>query len=179
MRSVLEYLRIDVSGDVADTPVRAVKALQQMTSGYTVDVHALLKCTFEVSTPTDVIAVNDISFASLCEHHLMPFTGQAQVAYAPSADSKVVGLSKIPRLVHAFAKRLQMQERMTQQIAEALFQAVAPLGVAVRVDAQHSCMACRGVEQRGATMRTVTVVGGPNDVVRRDLLSALQIDRYV
>ena len=175
VRSLLAYCGVDLNeDDMENTPNRFVKALREMTWGYTADIESLLSRTFAVDTTTDIVAVNNISFSSLCEHHLMPFTGQAQVAYVPRLDGSAIGLSKIPRLVHVYAKRLQMQERMTTQIAKSLFGAIDAEATAVRIDAEHSCMACRGVEQRGASMRTVVVVGDPERVSRIELLAALQ-----
>jgi GTP cyclohydrolase I len=137
-----------------DTPDRVVRALTEMTAGRHVDVPALLSRTFDEPT-TDLVAVYGMEFSSLCEHHLLPFTGHASIAYAPTGH-RVVGLSKLARLVDAYAHRLQVQERMTEQIAEALHTAdpLNPSGVMVAVTAQHSCMACRGV-RRLAHMETV------------------------
>lgn len=138
---------------LTDTPARVVRALTELTAGYTVDVGALLDTTFDVGGDHDeMVMVKAIPFSSLCEHHLLPFTGHATVAYVPR-DNVVVGLSKISRLVVAFAQRLQVQERMTTQIADALVEHLDPLGVAVLVEGTHACMSMRGI---GVTAPMVT-----------------------
>lgn len=136
-----------------DTPARVVRALTELTAGYTVDVSALLDTTFDVGGDHDeMVTVRRIPFASLCEHHLLPFTGHASVGYVPRGN-RVVGLSKIARLVHAYAQRLQVQERLTTQIAEALVMHLDPLGVAVMVEGTHACMSMRGI---GVTAPMIT-----------------------
>lgn len=141
---------------LADTPSRVVKAMREMTSGRDVDVAALLGRVFD-DTCDEMVVVRNIEFTSLCEHHLLPFTGTAAVAYIPT--DKVVGLSKLARLVDAFAQRLQVQERMTQEIAGAITEHLAPKGVGVIVAARHSCMGCRGVKKPSAEMVTSALSG--------------------
>jgi len=142
---------------LVDTPSRVVRALREMVAGYQMNPKTILSRQFEVHNADQMVCVRRIGFASLCEHHLLPFIGHASVAYLP--QSKVVGLSKIPRLVECFARRPQLQERMTRQIADAIEEHLAPRGVAVVVRAQHSCMACRGVRQVEADMVTSVMSG--------------------
>lgn len=139
------------------TPARVVKAWKELTSGYAVDTKALLGTVFE-EPAEDMVIVDGIEFASTCEHHLLPFHGRAAVAYVPQGG-KVVGLSKIPRLVQAFARRLQLQERLTRQVAEELEDVLKPKGVAVVMRAHHSCMGLRGVRCATANMITSHVTG--------------------
>lgn len=144
------------------TPRRFLKALREMTAGYREDPQAILSATFEVDNPSgQMIVLDAIQFASLCEHHLLPFSGTASVAYVPGADQSrpIVGVSKLARLVKCFARRLQVQERMTEQIADALYHGVGAAGVAVLVRAIHSCMSCRGVEQPQSVMVTSAARG--------------------
>lgn len=145
--------------DLMDTPNRAVKAFQEMTSGHKVDVATLLK-TFDGQQYSGLVVVGPIKFYSLCEHHLLPFYGSAWVGYLPNQKTgRIVGLSKVARLVEAFAKRLQVQERLTHQIAQALVDHLDAHGAGCLIEAQHLCMMARGVEQDSATMRTQTLLG--------------------
>ncbi len=156
IKKVLEYLGYDDGLDgLEDTPERVVKALAEMTDGYGLDPSAILSKVFEDSYD-EVVILRDISFTSLCGHHLLPFSGTVDVGYIPG---KVVGLSKLARLVECFARRLQIQERLTRQIAEAIQANLEPKGVAVVVRAQHSCVGCRGIKKPGATMVTSTMLG--------------------
>src|SRR5260370_8210795 len=127
-----------------DTPRRVEKALKFLTSGYTADVDAVLNNALFTVNYNEMVIVKDIDFYSLCEHHLLPFFGKCHIAYIPKG--RVIGLSKIPRLVEVFARRLQIQERMTNQVAETIRQKIDPLGVAVGIEATHLCMAMPGVE---------------------------------
>ena len=130
-----------------ETPRRMAKALRELTEGYaTEDLTRLLKA-FDAPADPGIVVVRGIAFASLCEHHVLPFTGTAAVAYIPR--SKVVGLSKIPRLVRAVTRRLQLQERIGQQVADALVAGLDPIGVMVIVKARHTCMGLRGIESPG------------------------------
>lgn len=147
---------IDTDG-LRDTPERVVRALRDMTSGGLIDVAALIATTFPEAS-RDMVVVEGIEFVSVCEHHLMPFAGVATVGYIP--NGRVIGLSKIPRIVDAFARRLQLQERMTRQVADALMTIdPEPDGVAVLARATHGCMAHRGTRQAHATMLTSAVRG--------------------
>ena len=146
---------------LASTPQRVVRAMQQMTAGYHQNPQEILSRQFAGDSYDDLVVVRGIRFSSLCEHHLLPFVGTCAVAYLP--HDKVVGLSKLPRLVECYAMRLQLQERMTRQIAEAVMTHLEPRGVGVCVQATHQCMACRGVRQPDADMLTTTVLGEMRD----------------
>lgn len=141
---------------LVDTPARVARAWAELTSGYDADISGILSTTFDVSCD-EMVVCRGIRFHSLCEHHLLPFYGEATVAYIP--DVRVVGLSKMARLVDAFARRLQVQERLTTQIAEAMHTYLQPRGVGVIVKAHHLCMGCRGVRQPGAEMVTSATLG--------------------
>ena len=163
--SVLNILH-DVGEDptrdgLRNTPDRVARAYDELLIGYTVDPVALLNnALFDVEYE-QMVMVKNIDFYSMCEHHLLPITGQAHVAYLP--DKKVVGLSKIPRIVDAFARRLQVQERMTDQIAELLNDLIQPRGVAVVVEATHMCVMIRGVKKANTVMRTSALIGAFQD----------------
>ena len=142
---------------LADTPSRVEKSLLFLTSGYRESIDDVLnEALFKVDYDVMVI-VRDIEVYSLCEHHLLPFFGRCHVGYLPR--SHVIGLSKIPRIVDVFARRLQVQERLTQQIAETIREAINPRGVAVIVEAQHLCMMMRGVQKRNSKMMTSAMLG--------------------
>jgi GTP cyclohydrolase I len=152
------------------TPARVARSYDELLVGYKVDPVALLNSAmFEVSY-SEMVVVSDIDFYSLCEHHMLPFFGKANVAYIP--DKKVVGLSKIPRIVEVFARRLQVQERMTRQIADLINELVEPQGVAVVIDGLHMCMAMRGAKKANARMRTSAVLGSfaTNEKTRAEFL---------
>ncbi|OFV96469.1 MAG: GTP cyclohydrolase I FolE [Acidobacteria bacterium RIFCSPLOWO2_02_FULL_60_20] len=140
-----------------DTPRRAAKALRYLTGGYQMRVDDILNGALYSVTYDEMVIVKDIELFSLCEHHLLPFFGKCHVAYVP--DKKVVGLSKIPRLVDMFARRLQIQERLTQQIAETLQERIGPQGVGVVVEARHLCMMMRGVEKQHSQTVTSAMLG--------------------
>ena len=139
-----------------ETPRRVVKALSELTSGYSQDIAGLLSKVFS-EVHDEMIVVGPIAFSSLCEHHMLPFTGHAMVGYVP--DRKVVGLSKIPRVVEAIAKRLQVQERLTDQVVAAIMEHLRPLGAGCTIVASHSCMCMRGVRASGAKMTTSSLQG--------------------
>lgn len=160
-----------------DTPIRVAKAYEELLSGYKIDPMALLNnALFEVEYH-EMVVVTDIDFFSLCEHHLLPIIGKAHVAYIP--DKKVVGLSKIPRIVEAYARRLQVQERMTQQIAQLIDELVQPQGVAVVVDASHMCVAMRGAKKANSRMRTSAVLGlfRRNELTRSEFMQHISPNR--
>ena len=139
------------------TPDRVDKALRFLTSGYRVDPHKIVNgALFEVKYD-EMVVVKDIEFFSLCEHHLLPFFGKIHVAYLPR--TKVIGLSKIPRIVDAFARRLQIQERLTQQVAQTIQETIDPLGVGVICEARHFCMMMRGVEKQHSGAMTSAMLG--------------------
>ena len=139
------------------TPARYEKAMRFLTSGYQTNLREIVNsAVFEVKCD-EMVIVKDIEFFSMCEHHLLPFFGKAHVAYLPK--DKVIGLSKIPRIVNMFARRLQLQERLTQQVAEAVASAISPRGVGVLVEARHFCMMMRGVEKQHSGTITSTMIG--------------------
>ena len=139
------------------TPARVARALQFLTSGYRQDVARLINDAIFEEPNQEMILVRDIEVYSLCEHHLLPFFGKAHVAYIP--DGRIIGLSKIPRIVDAFARRLQVQERLTEQIAAALDDALKPKGVGVIIEARHLCMMMRGVEKQNSSATTSAMFG--------------------
>jgi len=143
------------------TPLRVAKAYKELTSGYNMDVKTILNDAMFTVEYSEMVVVTNIEFHSLCEHHMLPFYGQAHVAYIP--DTKVVGLSKIPRIVDMFARRLQVQEKMTQQIAETIQDALNPKGVGVVISGHHMCMSMRGVGKKAARMSTSTLLGAFRD----------------
>ena len=139
------------------TPSRVEKSFQFLTKGYDENPKAIINDAIFHEDIQDMIIVKDISLYSLCEHHLLPFFGKAHVAYIP--NGKIIGLSKIARLVEIFARRLQVQERLTNQIAEVLFETLTPKGVAVSLEASHMCMQMRGVQKQGSSMVTTSMKG--------------------
>ncbi len=154
-----------------DTPKRVVKAWREMTEGYKQDPKEILSKVFKQESSDSMIVVRGVPFVSMCEHHCLPFTGHATVAYIPSPGAGVVGLSKLARLVHCFARRLQVQERMTKQIVEALRDHLRPIGAGCVIEAQHSCMALRGV-RANASMVTSELFGVFREAeVRQEFLS--------
>jgi GTP cyclohydrolase I len=139
------------------TPARVAKALEYLTSGYRADIPKIVNEALYSVKYDEMVIVKDIEFFSLCEHHLLPFFGKAHVAYLPS--QKVIGLSKVARLVNMFARRLQIQERMTSQIADAIKDKIAPQGVGVIIEARHLCMQMRGVEKQHGQAVTSAMLG--------------------
>ena len=147
---VLELLGEDPEREgLLKTPSRVAKALQFLTEGYHQDPKEILNQALFTSSNDEMVLVRDIEFYSMCEHHMLPIIGRAHVAYIP--DGKVVGLSKIPRIVNVYARRLQIQEQMTEQIADAILETIKPKGVAVVVHARHMCMEMRGVQKINST----------------------------
>ena len=142
---------------LVDTPDRVERSLQYFTSGYHQDVDEVLNGALFPIDYNEMVIVRDIDFFSLCEHHLLPFFGKCHVAYLP--NQKVIGLSKLPRLVEVFSRRLQVQERLTHQIAETIQERIDPLGVAVVMEGQHLCMMMRGVEKQNALAMTSSMLG--------------------
>ncbi len=157
-----------------DTPARVVRAFEEWFSGYDTDPQEMLQRTFEeVEGYDEMVVLRDIRFESYCEHHMAPIIGRAHVAYLPK--NRVVGISKMARLVEAYAKRLQIQEKMTAQIANALDEVLQPRGVAVVIEAQHQCMTTRGVHKPGVAMVTSRMLGAfRSDIeTRREFLSLI------
>ena len=157
--TLLRWIGDDVEREgLIDTPSRVAKAYREMFSGYDEDPREALGRTFEeVGGYDDMVLVKDITFHSHCEHHMVPIIGKAHVAYLP--DGRVLGLSKIARTVDIFARRLQTQENMTAQIAHAIDEVLAPRGVAVMIEAEHMCMAMRGIRKQGSTTTTTCFTG--------------------
>jgi len=154
-KKFFQSLGLKDSPDIEKTPLRFLKALRELTEGYLQDPKAPLKVTFEAASD-DLVIIRNIPFSSLCEHHLMPFWGSVDIGYIP--NGKVAGLSKFPRTVQVLAHRLQIQERLTQQIRDTINEVLDPLGVIVVVKATHSCMRCRGIRSTGE-MVTSSVIG--------------------
>ncbi len=157
-----------------ETPSRVVRAYEEWFQGYHDDPHELLQKTFEETEGYDeMVVLKDIAFSSHCEHHMAPIIGQAHVAYLPT--NKVVGISKLARLVEVYARRLQIQEKMTSEIANALQQILQPKGVAVVIEASHECITTRGVNKPGVTMVTSRMLGAFRDdaSTRREFLAVI------
>ena len=169
MEALIRQLLVDLGEDpdregLVKTPHRVAKAYEFLTSGYRADIGQVLNNALFTVDYSEMVIVKDIDFYSLCEHHLLPFFGKCHVAYIPS--NKVIGLSKIPRLVDVFARRLQVQERLTNQIADTIRDTINPLGVAVVVEATHLCMSMRGVEKQNSYAVTSAMLGGFRDNAR-------------
>lgn len=174
VRSLLAICGADPDDpSVRDTPKRVLKAMREMTAGRHDDPAAILSTTFDRHAYDQMVVLRGVEFVSLCEHHMLPFTGSAVVAYVPG--DRVVGLSKLARLVDCYARRLQIQERMTQQIADALTEHLKPRGAGVVLAASHSCMCSRGVRKSGAEMVTSCLTGVLREKpeARAELLSFL------
>ena len=164
IRQLLAELGEDPSREgLLETPRRVNDSLRFLTSGYTTDIDELINDALFTVPYNEMVIVRDIDMYSMCEHHMLPFFGKCHVAYIP--DGKVIGLSKVPRIVDAFARRLQVQERLTSQIAETIEDKIRPLGVAVVIEATHLCMAMRGVEKQNS----VTVTSAMRGVFHRDV----------
>lgn len=163
VRVLLRWMGEDINREgLLDTPRRVAKAYKEMFGGYDMDPEATLGRTFEeVGGYDDMVLVRDIPFHSHCEHHMVPIIGKAHVAYLP--DGCVLGLSKVARTVEIFAKRLQTQENMTAQVAHTIDDALQPRGVAVMIEAEHMCMAMRGIKKQGSTTLTTTFTGAFRD----------------
>jgi GTP cyclohydrolase IA len=158
VREILEQLGEDPKREgLQRTPERVEKALQFLTSGYGVDIRKLVNGALYEVKYDEMVVVKDIEFFSLCEHHMLPFFGKMHVAYIPR--SRVIGLSKIPRIVDAFARRLQIQERLTQEVAHTIEQIIEPVGVGVICEARHFCMMMRGVEKQHSGAMTSAMLG--------------------
>src|ERR1700745_408374 len=164
-RSLLEAIGEDPQREgLLRTPQRAAKAFEFLTNGYRQSVEEIVNNAIFDSDASEIILVKDIELYSMCEHHLLPFIGRAHVAYIP--NGKVIGLSKVARIVDVFARRLQIQENLTTQIAESLMDCLEPSGVAVVVEAKHLCMMMRGVEKQNSIMKTSCLLGTFKDDAR-------------
>jgi GTP cyclohydrolase IA len=158
VKTLLRYMGEDPTRDgLAETPDRVCRAWLEITEGYNLNPEKILSTTFDGNSD-EMVLLKDIPFTSTCEHHLLTFSGKAHVAYIPK-DGRIVGLSKLARVVDVYAKRLQVQERMTDQIAQAIKNNLNPGGVAVVIEGTHSCMCVRGVKKDGATMVTSSLHG--------------------
>ena len=162
MEALIRQLLVDLGEDatregLVKTPIRVARALSFLTSGYAANIDEILNGALFTVDYNEMVIVRDIDYYSLCEHHLLPFFGKCHVAYIP--NGRVIGLSKIPRLVNMFARRLQIQERLTSQIAETIRDAVNPTGVAVVCEGTHLCMSMRGVEKQNSTAVTSAMLG--------------------
>ncbi|MGB6122472.1 MAG: GTP cyclohydrolase I FolE [Bacteroidota bacterium] len=158
------------------TPRRVARSYQFLTQGYSQDVREVLNGAVFKEKYNEMVIVKEIDFFSMCEHHMLPFYGRAHVAYIPSG--KILGLSKIPRIVEVFSRRLQVQERMTQQIADTLYEALNPDGVGVVIEARHMCMMMRGVEKQNSLATTSAMLGSFRDDVktRQEFLTLINSD---
>ncbi len=158
---------------LTDTPARAAKAMEFLTQGYQQDLDSVVNGALFPSDSSEMIIVKDIELYSMCEHHMLPFIGKAHVAYIPTG--KVIGLSKIARIVDMFARRLQIQEQLTVQIAETIQEVTEAAGVGVIVEARHMCMMMRGVEKQNSSMKTSSMLGSfrDNQSTRVEFLSLI------
>lgn len=177
VRMILEALGENVAREgLIETPDRVARMLKELTSGIDTDPASQITCEF-LEENAGLVLVRDITFNSTCEHHMLPFHGVAHVAYLPR-EGRITGLSKLARVVEVASKRLQVQERMTAQIAQAMVDKLDPIGVFVMVEAEHSCMALRGIKKPGA--RTITTdargIYRENDALRSELLTLIQKD---
>lgn len=173
-RNIIENLGEDLSRPgLLDTPARAAKAMKFLTKGYGQNIDKIVNEALFPTTSNEMVIVKNIELYSLCEHHLLPFIGKCHVAYLP--NGKVIGLSKVARIVDVFARRLQIQEHLTQQIAETIQEKTAALGVGVIIESQHMCMMMRGVEKQNSVMTTSCMLGAFRDKqsTRNEFLSLI------
>lgn len=172
-KTIIENLGEDITREgLEKTPERVAKAMQYLTHGYGLDPLQILKSALFTEDHQQMIVVKDIEVYSMCEHHMLPFFGKAHVAYIP--NGKIVGLSKIPRIVDAFARRMQVQERLTDQIKDCIQAALEPLGVAVVIEAQHMCMQMRGIQKQNSVTTTSSFTGAfEKDKTRKEFISLI------
>ncbi len=175
VRTLLSWAGDDPSREgLRDTPARVVRAYEEYFAGYSQDPFEILQRTFEeIDGYDEMIVLRDIRFESHCEHHLAPIIGVAHIGYLPT--TRVVGISKLARIVEVYAKRLQIQEKMTAQIANIIDEVLKPAGVAVTIEAEHQCMTCRGVHKPGVTMTTSRMLGAfrKDEKTRREFLAII------
>jgi GTP cyclohydrolase I len=162
MQDLIRRLLAEIGEDpdregLVSTPKRVEKALRFLTGGYSADIDEVLNGALFTVDYSEMVIVKDVDFYSLCEHHLLPFFGKCHIAYIPR--NRVIGLSKIPRLVDVFSRRLQIQERLTNQIADTILEKIAPIGVAVVMEATHLCMSMRGVQKQNSFAVTSAMLG--------------------
>ena len=177
-KQLLEEIGEDPSREgLLKTPSRVSKAWSFFSRGYNQDLDKIINNAVFNEDATDMVVVRDVEFFSLCEHHLIPFFGRAHVAYLP--NGKVIGLSKIPRIIDMFSRRLQVQERLTRQIAETVKEILDPIGVAVIMEGQHMCMQMRGVEKQNSLTTTSSMLGKfrESDRTRSEFLSIIGLNR--
>ena len=177
-KQLLEEIGEDPSREgLLKTPSRVSKAWSFFSGGYNQDLDKIINNAVFNEDATDMVVVRDVEFFSLCEHHLIPFFGRAHVAYLP--NGKVIGLSKIPRIIDMFSRRLQVQERLTRQIAETVKKILDPVGVAVIMEGQHMCMQMRGVEKQNSLTTTSSMLGKfrESDRTRTEFLSIIGLNR--
>jgi GTP cyclohydrolase I len=172
-KTIIENLGEDVNREgLQKTPERVAKAMQYLTHGYDLNPLEILKSALFTEDHQQMIVVKDIEIYSMCEHHMLPFFGKAHVAYIP--NGKIVGLSKIPRIVDAFARRMQVQERLTDEIKNCIQEALSPLGVAVVIEAQHMCMQMRGIQKQNSFTTTSSFTGAfERDKTRKEFISLI------
>ena len=172
-RTIIDNLGEDINREgLEKTPERVAKAMQFLTHGYGLNPLEILKSALFTEDHKQMIVVKDIELYSMCEHHMLPFFGKAHVAYIP--NGKIVGLSKIPRIVDAFARRMQVQERLTDQIKDCIQEALNPLGVAVVIEAQHMCMQMRGIQKQNSVTTTSAFTGAfEKDKTRKEFISLI------
>jgi GTP cyclohydrolase I len=170
-RTIIDNLGEDINREgLEKTPERVAKAMQFLTHGYGLNPLEIMKSALFTEEHKQMIVVKDIEVYSMCEHHMLPFFGKAHVAYIP--NGKIVGLSKIPRIVDAFARRMQVQERLTDQIKDCIQEALNPLGVAVVIEAQHMCMQMRGIQKQNSVTTTSSFTGAfEKDKTRKEFIS--------
>ena len=170
-RTIINNLGEDINREgLEKTPERVAKAMQFLTHGYGLNPLEIMKSALFTEDHKQMIVVKDIEVYSMCEHHMLPFFGKAHVAYIP--NGKIVGLSKIPRIVDAFARRMQVQERLTDQIKDCIQEALNPLGVAVVIEAQHMCMQMRGIQKQNSVTTTSSFTGAfEKDKTRKEFIS--------
>ena len=172
-KNIITDLGEDVTREgLEKTPERAAKAMQFLTHGYDLNPAEIIKSAMFTEDHNQMVIVKDIEVYSMCEHHMLPFFGKAHIAYIP--NGKIVGLSKIPRIVDAFARRMQVQERLTDQIKDCLNDTLSPFGVAVVIEAQHMCMQMRGIEKQNSFTTTSSFVGAfEKDSTRKEFISLI------
>ena len=172
-KTIIENLGEDINREgLQKTPERVAKAMQYLTHGYDLNPLEILKSALFTEDHQQMIVVKDIEIYSMCEHHMLPFFGKAHVAYIP--NGKIVGLSKIPRIVDAFARRMQVQERLTDEIKNCIQEALSPLGVAVVIEAQHMCMQMRGIQKQNSFTTTSSFTGAfEKDKTRKEFISLI------
>lgn len=178
IRSTLQLLGEDTDREgLRETPRRYAKAMEYLMSGYKQDIDKIVGKALFKEGGNEMVIVRDIELFSLCEHHLLPFYGKAHVAYIPTG--KVIGLSKIPRIVDAYARRLQVQERLTNQVSAKLMQILEPMGVGVIIEAFHLCMMMRGVEKQSSYTITSSMIGSfrEDEKTRKEFLSLLSLGK--